>query len=248
MRIYFGDCRAGRVVPAVRRPAGRFAPVGLGRVLRSPVAGLGRHPGRRLRPPKTPGYDHGRLFRLVGRTLPDLHHPPGDSPLRCRKVPRAGAIGAGFGHLLRLHQPVDANPQRLPLHHPLRRVRQGGEGAEALHPRHQRGDRRADRRRGRNANLRRANDHAQVRHRRTAGDRRQLRPAPPQPRPAGARHPQPPPHQQGHRPGDLRPRSARVCRPVGRPEAGGAGQAPPGQADHQRLQSQQGRPAAGRHA
>ena len=68
----------------------------------------------------------------------------------------------------------------------------------------------------------------QVRHRRAAGDRRQLRPAAPQPRPPRAGHPQPPAGQPRDRAGDLRPRPARVRRPAGRSEAGGAGQAPQG--------------------
>ena len=138
-----------------------------------------------------------------------------------------------------------ANQGRLSLHHPLRRVRQGSQRARALHPRHQRGDRRPDRRRGRDRRF----DGQLIMPKFVIGELQAVADSSdrlPPPRPARARYPQPAPQQHEHRTGDLRARSARIRRAVGRSEAGGAGQTSQGQADHQRLQPQQGGPAAGR--
>ena len=87
---------------------------------------------------------------------------------------RLATLGAGHGAVLHLHQPAAADQGRFSLHHSLRRVRQGSQGPQALRARHQRGHRRADRRRGRDQDSRQSTDHAAVRHRRAAGRGRQL--------------------------------------------------------------------------
>ena len=159
-----------------------------------------------LRPDCRPAYDHGSGTGVGAVLAHDAHWP------RTLTIAVVHQCGDGRHAVLRLHQHLDADERRLPLHHPLCRVRQGSQRAQALHPRHQRCDRRPNRRRCRDGRFRRATHHAQVRDRRTTGRGRQFRSFAPRPWSARARHPQPAAKQQEHRTGHLRARPARVCR------------------------------------
>ena len=68
------------------------------------------------------------LTYVVGLALTPLFPNPevGNYAVQIRA---ASQLVIGAGALLRLHQPVDADQGRFPLHHSLRRVRQGGQGA-----------------------------------------------------------------------------------------------------------------------
>ena len=146
-------------------------------------------------PSQAARHDHGRLLRHDHRPVSHLRLPARAHAAACR---RADAWLADWLQLALATivcytciSMLAANEERLPLHHSLRRVRQGSQGAEAVRARYQRRDRRADRRHRRDARHRQPTHHAAVRDRRVAGHRRLERQAQAQPRPPRPRYSQP---------------------------------------------------------
>ena len=90
-------------------------------------------------------------------------------PRRTTKLVDLAAARPGNDRLLHVHQRAAADQGRFPLHHSLRRVRQGSQRPQAVRARHERGHRRPHRRRRRDPHHRQPADHAAVRDRRAAG-------------------------------------------------------------------------------